>query len=62
MRISRDLTQLSPKERAYKKSEVKVLSFGEDLGEAKIIVQINIYNSLNNYSPPAEKSGGPKCL
>jgi hypothetical protein len=26
----------SPKERVLKKSEVKVLSFGEDLGEAKL--------------------------
>jgi len=25
----------SPKERAFKKSAVQVLSFGEDLGEAK---------------------------
>jgi len=29
------LTLPSPKERVLKKSEVKVLSFGEDLGEAK---------------------------
>jgi len=29
------LTLPSPKERVVKKSEVKVLSFGEDLGEAK---------------------------
>jgi len=29
------LTQLSPKERTLKKSEVQVLSFGEDLGEAE---------------------------
>jgi hypothetical protein len=28
------LTLPSPKERVLKKSEVKVLSFGEDLGEA----------------------------
>jgi hypothetical protein len=35
MKISRSLTQPSPKERALKKCEVKVLSFGEDLGEAK---------------------------
>jgi hypothetical protein len=30
------LTLPSPKERILKKSEVKVLSFGEDLGEAKL--------------------------
>jgi hypothetical protein len=29
------LTLPSPKERVLKKSEAKVLSFGEDLGEAK---------------------------
>jgi len=32
------LTLPSPKERVLKKSEVKVLSFGEDLGEAKLPV------------------------
>jgi hypothetical protein len=29
------LTQPSPKERTLKKSAVQVLSFGEDLGEAR---------------------------
>jgi hypothetical protein len=33
------LTLPSPKERVLKKSEVKVLSFGEDLGEAKLPVR-----------------------
>jgi len=32
------LTLPSPKERVLKKSEVKVLSFGEDLGEAKRMI------------------------
>jgi hypothetical protein len=30
------LTQPSPKERAPQEAEVQVLSFGEDLGEAKL--------------------------
>jgi len=33
------LTLPSPKERVPKKSEVKVLYFGEDLGEAKLPVR-----------------------
>jgi len=32
--LLQSLTLPSPKERVLKKSEVKVLSFGEDLGEA----------------------------